>query len=867
MKAKMTLEQLKAEQVLLEGQMFGAGIDRFNANNQRAIDSGNASDTAWYRRLSKLVIEPMANAVQAYIDYYTGREGRHGRALQYLKMLPPEQAAYVATKVIFDGLNLQTITILMTAESLGEKIQDQIRFTRLEAAAPKYIQAIKEGLKRQRSQKYGHKVNVLVHAEGKLADTANSSYVNDVHRWQAWPKKDVIQIGLLLIDIFQRNIEYNGSPVIVKETSNAGTKAARTFLRASAEITAWVDEFRDAVSVLSPAFGPCVIPPRDWQTPTIGGFHTLEVASRLHLVKEKNREHLRRLTKAQMPEVYRCINALQRTSFQVNDKLLEVAQAAAKAGTGLAMPQAEPYTIVSAPIPSEFSELRGQALKDALTKQQWDEFMSWKRSASDLYNAEVERRSKYLEVVRVLGQAEQYSKYEAIHFVYSCDFRGRYNCQSSLLSPQGGDLQKALLTFAKAKPLGENGRFWLAVHGAGLWGNDKIGFTERALFIENITEDILDYASNPMLFKGWAAADKPWQFLSWCFEWAALNEWCEDGNKTADFMSKLAVPNDGSCSGIQHYSALLRDPVGGKAVNLVPSDRPQDIYREVADVVVRKLTELLNNPEASVTDKRLAKAWLSIGVTRGLTKKAVMTLPYGSTQLTCRESVGDYVADLVKKEAAKAKAESRQAAPLPFEEEGATRFEGEKLVSSLVWRSIGEVVVAARSGMAFIKAVTKEVAKTNSPLEWKTPTGFIVRQAVYKQKADLVFTHLMGKSKFIMNEPTDEIDVVGMQGGCAPNFIHSFDASHLTKAINAGLDEGIEDFWVIHDSFGTHACNTVTFRQCLLDSFYDMYCHHNWLQEFKEENESRLAVEIDVKVPSFLGLDLTVVKESPYCFG
>lgn len=867
MKTKFTFAELQAEQLQLEAQMHGAGIERFNANNQRAIDSGNASDTAWFRRLSKLVIEPMAGAIQAYVDYYTGREGRHGRSLQYLKMIPPEQAAYVTTKVIFDSLNLQTVTILMTAEALGDKIQDQIRFTRLESAAPKYVQAIKEGLKRQRSQKYDHKVKVLVHAESKLAENENPNYVSDVHRWQSWPKKDVLQIGLLLIDIFQRNIEYNGGPVVVKETVNAGTKAARTFLRASAEIVNWVDEFRDAVSVLSPAFAPCVIPPRDWQTPTIGGFHTLEVASRLHLVKEKNRDHLRRLTKQQMPNVYRCINALQRTAFQVNDKVLEIAQAAAKAGTGIAMPQAEPYTIVPAPVPSEFSELRGQALKDALTPEQWAAFVAWKRDASDLYNAEVERRSKYLETVRVLGQAEQYRKYESVYFVYSCDFRGRYNCQSSLLSPQGGDLQKGLLTFAKAKPLGETGRFWLAVHGAGLWGNDKVPFMERALFIENMNEDILDYASNPMLFKGWASADKPWQFLSWCFEWAALNDWCDNGNRTADFMSKLAVPNDGSCSGIQHYSALLRDPVGGKAVNLLPSDRPQDIYREVADVVIKKLTAILDSEKSTRIDKKLAKLWLSIGVTRGLTKKAVMTLPYGSTQLTCRESVCDYISELIKKEAAKAKAEGRPVAPLPFEEEEATRYEAEKMMSSLVWKSIGDVVVAARTGMAFIKSVTKAVAKSNSPLEWTTPTGFIVRQAVYKQKEDLVWTHLMGKTKFIMSEPTDDIDPIGMMGGCAPNFIHSYDASHLTLAICAGLDAGIEDFWVIHDSFGSHAADTVVFRDCLLDSFYQMYKKYNWLQEFKEENETRLALELDVEVPEFLGLDISVVKDSPYCFG
>lgn len=42
---------------------------------------------------------------------------------------------------------------------------------------------------------------------------------------------------------------------------------------------------------------------------------------------------------------------------------------------------------------------------------------------------------------------------------------------------------------------------------------------------------------------------------------------------------------DGSCNGLQHYAALGRDLEGGKSVNLVPSDQPQDVYKGVAEAV------------------------------------------------------------------------------------------------------------------------------------------------------------------------------------------------------------------------------------------------------------------------------------------
>ncbi|WP_323166737.1 DNA-directed RNA polymerase, partial [Pseudomonas bubulae] len=81
----------------------------------------------------------------------------------------------------------------------------------------------------------------------------------------------------------------------------------------------------------------------------------------------------------------------------------------------------------------------------------------------------------------------------------------------------------------------------------------------------------------------------PFCFLAFCFEWAGV---VEHGGL---WESALPIAFDGSCSGIQHFSAMLKDERGGRAVNLLPSETVQDIYRLVSDgvnVEVRKdLTE------------------------------------------------------------------------------------------------------------------------------------------------------------------------------------------------------------------------------------------------------------------------------------
>lgn len=53
------------------------------------------------------------------------------------------------------------------------------------------------------------------------------------------------------------------------------------------------------------------------------------------------------------------------------------------------------------------------------------------------------------------------------------------------------------------------------------------------------------------------------------------------GDPTA-FISHLPVYQDGSCNGLQHYAALGRDEEGGREVNLVPAEKPSDVYSSVA---------------------------------------------------------------------------------------------------------------------------------------------------------------------------------------------------------------------------------------------------------------------------------------------
>lgn len=54
-------------------------------------------------------------------------------------------------------------------------------------------------------------------------------------------------------------------------------------------------------------------------------------------------------------------------------------------------------------------------------------------------------------------------------------------------------------------------------------------------------------------------------------------------------MSSLPIHQDGTCNGLQHYAALGGDSVGAQQVNLVPGERPGDIYTHIATKAARAI--------------------------------------------------------------------------------------------------------------------------------------------------------------------------------------------------------------------------------------------------------------------------------------
>lgn len=258
-----------------------------------------------------------------------------------------------------------------------------------------------------------------------------------------------------------------------------------------------------------------------------------------------------------------------------------------------------------------------------------------------------------------MDQAEKFRDFEKIYFPYNMDFRGRAYPVPPHLSNVGSDLCRGLLMFAEPKPLGERGLYWLKVHLANFAGADKMKFDDRADFVDKHMEQVRDSVRDP--FAGerwWMSLEVPFQGLATAREIVQAI----DSGDPASYKCALPVHMDGSCNGLQHYAALGRDSVGGKAVNLCAIDEPQDVYIGVMHEVIRRVSEeaarditfdtsdlsaLKPNQRTELKNNRAAKLVNDL-IDRSVVKRTVMTSVYGVTMVGAREQIREKIESKVR---------------------------------------------------------------------------------------------------------------------------------------------------------------------------------------------------------------------------
>lgn len=772
-----------SEQLAWEKELLERGSASYWANQDRLRNNGEADKNDAVSFLFQERMQEVANVIEERAKLTRGRGAKYTKMLKTVAQDDYLKLAFIGLQVIFQKTAIKNHnTLLKICLGIGTRLEADLKCQMFEAEYPAYYHKVEESLKEQKVTDYMHKHKVFMK---KFRDF-------DRLEWTDFDPEVHAHMGLRVVDAIL--IAFNDIFFIKKVHKQGKTTS---FVETTVEFDEWQGEFEKARGLMSPARLPLKIPPRAWDSDMQGGYYTPALSQTTPFIKTKSNEH-RKFVEAHVPLHHRkAVNAMQRTPWTINKRVLDVQIEVYNKNLGIGTPSNK--KIKPSPFPAHLKDIP----KEHYNERQKNEVTAWKILAKAAYGKEQKRKAETIAFTQAFKLAKELVSWEEFYYAYTCDFRGRIYCATSGLSPQGADAAKGLLMFGRAEKLGVDGVKWLAVQGANVFGEDRLPYSGRVAWVRENEAYIRQVVEDPTNNRDfWSAADKPYQFLAFCFEWAD----CDYG-RNVNAVSSIPVGLDGSCNGLQHFSAMLRDEIGASATNLSPSERPQDIYQEVANLCAETIT--------GVDDPRADK-WLEVGLTRKLAKQPVMTLPYGAKQKSARGAILEWATDNWHL----------------FKLDESHTWDYSKWLTPYLWASIGGTVVAAREAMDWLQS---NVGK--GYCQWLTPIGF----PVYQYYKDVQTTRVQTKLCGVTELKLDDYDCYGepkssqQRSGIAPNFVHSIDSTHMVMTINM---TDFKCYAMIHDDFGTHAGNTEQLFWTIRKSFHTLYTKHDPLKEWAEQTDT-----------------------------
>ena len=802
----------------LNKEMADIGVGRFNAQWEAAKKHGEISRS---KAGQKLIRELLDNYAEKLKDVVKVKVGAPVRWKEDLRKYDINKAAFIALKTVLNGVSTK-ITMTSLSYLVGRSISIELKCSHLVNTNPKGKGIILGAKRRPKASQYRHVQTSMRNEENK----------EGFEPYKMWSKHDCLSCGLNLIEILRVTTNLIEYSYVKKYMGKRGRFRLTRFVTATEKTFAWIEEFNQYKSLMEPFWLPMVEHPINWTNVWEGGYNYGADVSlpKLPLIKTPDKEFLRTLKPKQLSQVMECVNLIQSTPWEINQKVLDTVNWVWENNViAKDLPAREDE--VAPPFPEDGEEDR--SVRDR-----------WARIASGVHKRNLSTKSKRMLTAKIIHLANKF-KGERIFLPGNCDFRGRVYCTPAFINPMGSDICRGLLQFWREEKIKtkEDAR-WLAIHGSNCWGNDKVSLKDREAFTYSQKDQIMRIAEDPTSNLEWLDADAPFSYLAFAFEFATF---LKDGK----VKTKIPCMMDATNNGLQILSILTRCEYGCLSTNVIPSDvdKPEDIYN-----VARLRAEHYMRKDAE-KGHPYAQEWLDYGIDRVCVKRPCMTWSYGLTKYSCRQYITDWFEDKIHSDNC----------PSPFKIK--SYYKAIHYLTEIVWRSIEEILDLPKQCMDWLQQVSRIVSGANRPMQWVTPSGFVVKQGYTKSKTSKIRTYLTGEVTHItFKKKTDIIDVNKNALGIAPNLVHSLDATLLHKTVvNSCNEKHIYDFSAVHDSFGTHSTKAGLLAESIREQALDLFSGDillDWLNQIKSQNP-----ELEFPDPPTYGsADISLIKDSPYFF-
>ena len=755
------------EQVTLERKQIKHGLEKLRDNTVKLQDKSYASATVYgvssIAELIPLVVEQINDTNHRI------KKGKTGVAFaeirQFLADIEPSAAAAIACKVTFDKVfsskqkanQLQNVT-----DAIGKAIEDECMIRHYERSVPGLLHTIKKN--------YWHKASGT---EQKVVNVRTLMNRHDVDHWKTWGRNNRIKLGGWLLDCICVS-----SGWFDNELRREGRKTNR-YIVPTPEFLEKRDEIMSVAELFSPLAWPMLIEPNDWSHDRQGGYLLNEVMKGYDMVRRSDPCRIQGETPIKF------LNHIQKVAYKLNPFIVDVAETLQ--GQGIALGKFVP--VVELPLPP----------KPADIAENYESRMDYRRRAAEVMNVNAQQFKRSCRTRMTMNAVAEFKGREKFFIPWSFDYRGRAYPIPAFLTPQDTDFGKSLLSFYEPAFMTHEAESWLRFQVATTYGLDKSTMEERQEWTLHNHDLIRRVVTDPIgNLSDWESADEPWQFLSAAEEYYYTCITCERN------YTRSCIAVDATCSGLQILAGLARDKSTAKLVNVLPSDRPQDAYKVIAEEA---------KPNVPVH--------LQQYMDRKTTKRTVMTVPYNAKPFSNRGYIREALAEN------RYEAGELKLAGIEVEKEDLTA------VVKAVRDAMDVIVPGPMKVMKWIeKEVSSAIDRGLDELKWETPSGFIVTQRLMKPQLETIELQLLGRCQIkVATTDSEKVDKSHHKNATAPNLIHSLDASllHLSATrFNAPIS-------LIHDSVLCRATDMSVLSAIVRETYMHLFAEHDYLTDWAQQ--------------------------------
>tara|TARA_R100000781_G_scaffold25199_1_gene18640 strand:- start:907 stop:3318 length:2412 start_codon:yes stop_codon:yes gene_type:complete len=774
MNLKPSIAQID-EQLKLEREAISLGLKRLQDQTIKLENQSYASATIYgVSSIETLLPRLVTRIDKTKIKIHKGKYGIAFKDIHtYLNGIDSQSAAAIACKITFDkvfGYKDKCNQATKVCEAIGHAIEDECQMRHYETHAPGLLHTLKEN--------YWHKA-CGTHQKLVVIRTLMNRY--EVKQWVTWSSSIRVKLGGWLLDCIMSSSQW-----FYKQRLKEGRKTTY-YIAPTPDFLDIKDDVMANAELFAPLQWAMLIPPKDWTNETAGGYMLNEVMHGHQLVRRVDHPPIQ----GEIPLAF--LNKIQKVAYRLNPFTVNVAEILQEKGisVGKFLPIVH-YDLP--PKPPDIEENR-------------DSRKAYRRAAAEVMNKRAAEFTRSCRTRMTMQAVAKFKERERFYLPWSFDYRGRAYAIPAFLTVQDTDFGKSLINFAEPAYITESGKKWLAFQVATTYGLDKSTMQERLEWVDSNIPLITRVAECPIGNIGdWEAADEPWQFLASCEEYYAVV------TKRTRNTTALCVATDATCSGLQILAGLARDRSTAQLVNVLPSERPQDAYKVVAETALPQIP------------KNLHPVW-----DRKCVKRTVMTIPYNAKPFSNRT----YIRDALKEKGISIDKEDLTITVKAVRDAMDIVVPGPMAV--MKWIE-DEVTAAIKRGQhAWIKCPThdnpekKRYAPVNTILEWVTPSGFVVKQSIMKTHTERFELQLLGRCRLTAAvEGTNEVDIARHKAATAPNLIHSLDASLLHLSATR-FDKPIA---LIHDSVLTRATDMDELSAIIRETYMHLFAEHDYLNDF-----------------------------------